>query len=50
MHRHVSHLSQKNKQKAHAKKSGGKVEEGPKTLSGPTSIELGKEQRYNQGV
>ena len=48
MHRHVSHLSQKNKQKAHAKKSGGKVEDTPKNLTGTTSVELGKEQRYNQ--
>ena len=50
MHRHVSHLSQKNKQKAHAKKSGGKVEDVSKNLSGTTCTDLGKEQRYNQQV
>jgi hypothetical protein len=51
MHRHVSHLSQKNKQKAHAKKSGGKVEDAPKNLTGGTApVDLGKEQRYNQQV
>ena len=50
MHRHVSHLSQKNKQKAHAKKSGGKVEDSTRTLSGTAPTEMGKEQRWNQQV
>ena len=50
MHRHVSHLTQKNKGKAHAKKSGGKVEDAPKNLSGPVSTELGKDERYNKLV
>ena len=50
MHRHISHLTQKNKSHHGASKSSGKVDSSVMRPPSSNSFEMGKEQRYNKLV
>ena len=50
MHRHISHLTQKNKSHHGSSKQSGKVDKNVMRPPTQSSFEMGKEQRYNKLV